>query len=151
MLASGQATRIGCSLSYRIQRELLARRHVSFRSRRRIASGASGGSSSGDRSSRLLSVAPMMDWTDRHYRYLARLMSRRTTLYTEMVVDHAIVGATRDGALDRVKRMLAFNEEEHPAVLQLGGSEPVRGVDDGGRWLTWSRCESSFLLCCVVF
>lgn len=91
-----------------------------------MASGAN--SAAGSRSSRLLSVAPMMDWTDRHYRYLARLMSRRTTLYTEMVVDQAIVGAMRDGARDRVDRMLAFNEEEHPAVLQLGGSEPVSEI-----------------------
>lgn len=64
-----------------------------------------------------LSVAPMMDWTDRHCRYLHRLLSRETLLYTEMVTAPALV---RGGAL----HLLAFNPEEHPVALQLGGSEP---------------------------
>lgn len=65
-----------------------------------------------------LSVAPMMDWTDRHCRYLHRLMSREVLLYTEMVTSPAIV---RGGAL----HLLDFNPEEHPVALQLGGSDPV--------------------------
>jgi tRNA-dihydrouridine synthase A len=65
----------------------------------------------------LLSVAPMMDWTDRHCRYFHRLLSKHTRLYTEMVT----TGALRHGD---VKRHLRFNEEEHPVALQLGGSEP---------------------------
>ena len=65
-----------------------------------------------------LSVAPMMDWTDRHCRYLHRLMSRHTLLYTEMVTAPALV---RGGAL----HLLQFNSEEHPVALQLGGSDPA--------------------------
>ncbi|MCA1334859.1 tRNA dihydrouridine(20/20a) synthase DusA [Pseudooceanicola marinus] len=64
-----------------------------------------------------LAVAPMMDWTDRHCRYLHRLLSARTLLYTEMVTAPALV---RGGAL----HLLEFNPEEHPVALQLGGSEP---------------------------
>ena len=60
----------------------------------------------------------MMDWTDRHCRYLHRLLSARTLLYTEMVTAPALV---RGGAL----HLLEFNPEEHPVALQLGGSEPV--------------------------
>lgn len=65
-----------------------------------------------------LSVAPMMDWTDRHCRYLHRLMSRGTLLYTEMVTAPALV---RGGA----RHLLRFDESEHPVALQLGGSEPA--------------------------
>ncbi|KIC08254.1 tRNA-dihydrouridine synthase A [Leisingera sp. ANG-M1] len=64
-----------------------------------------------------LSVAPMMDWTDRNCRYLHRLLSRETLLYTEMVTAPALV---RGGAL----HLLDFNVEEHPVALQLGGSDP---------------------------
>lgn len=65
-----------------------------------------------------LSVAPMMDWTDRHCRYLHRLLSGRALLYTEMVTAPALV---RGGAL----HLLAHNPQEHPVALQLGGSDPV--------------------------
>jgi tRNA-dihydrouridine synthase A len=65
-----------------------------------------------------LSVAPMMDWTDRHCRYLHRLLSRRALLYTEMVTAPALV---RGGAL----HLLDYSSEEHPVALQLGGSEPA--------------------------
>ena len=65
-----------------------------------------------------LSVAPMMDWTDRHCRYLHRLLSARTLLYTEMVTAPALV---RGGAL----HLLEFSPEEHPVALQLGGADPV--------------------------
>ena len=60
-------------------------------------------------------MAPMMEWTDRHYRYFARLMSRHTLLYTEMVTTGAIIFGDEE-------RHLAYNEEEHPIALQLGGS-----------------------------
>lgn len=63
------------------------------------------------------SVAPMMDWTDRHDRYFLRLMSRRARLYTEMVTANAVRFGDRDKLLD-------FNAEEHPLALQLGGSAP---------------------------
>ncbi|WP_121631878.1 tRNA dihydrouridine(20/20a) synthase DusA [Tropicibacter alexandrii] len=65
-----------------------------------------------------LSVAPMMDWTDRHCRYFHRLMSRHALLYTEMVTSPALV---RGGAL----HLLDHSPEEHPVALQLGGSDPV--------------------------
>ena len=64
-----------------------------------------------------LSVAPMMDWTDRHCRYFHRLLTRHALLYTEMVT----TGALRHGD---VQRHLRFNAQEHPVALQLGGSEP---------------------------
>lgn len=64
-----------------------------------------------------ISVAPMMDWTDRHCRYLHRLLSRHALLYTEMVTTGALLHGD-------VPRHLRFNEEEHPLALQLGGSEP---------------------------
>lgn len=65
-----------------------------------------------------LSVAPMMDWTDRHCRRFHRAFSRRTWLYSEMVTAAAIVhGAPA--------RLLAFSAAEHPAVLQLGGCDPA--------------------------
>ena len=59
----------------------------------------------------------MMDWTDRHCRRLHRLLSRHTRLYTEMVTTGALLHGD-------VPRHLAFNEQEHPLALQLGGSEP---------------------------
>ncbi len=60
----------------------------------------------------------MMDWTDRHCRYLHRLLSAHTLLYTEMVTAAALV---RGGAL----HLLAFSPQEHPVALQLGGSDPA--------------------------
>lgn len=65
-----------------------------------------------------MSVAPMMDWTDRHCRYFHRLLSRHALLYTEMVTTGALVHGD-------VARHLRFNAEEHPVALQLGGSEPA--------------------------
>lgn len=66
---------------------------------------------------RTFSIAPMLDWTDRHYRYFARLMSSQALLYTEMVTTGAILHGRGD--------YLAYNEEEHPLALQLGGSNPA--------------------------
>ena len=70
-----------------------------------------------DKINRLLSVAPMMDWTDRHCRYFHRLLAPSALLYTEMVTTGAIIHGDAD-------RFLAYNPEEHPLALQLGGSEP---------------------------
>jgi tRNA-dihydrouridine synthase A len=64
------------------------------------------------------SVAPMMDWTDRHCRVFHRLMSRRARLYTEMLTTGAIIHGDR-------KRLLGFDPSEHPVALQLGGPEPA--------------------------
>lgn len=66
---------------------------------------------------RRLSIAPMLDWTDRHYRYFARQISRNSWLYTEMVTTGALLHGD-------VARHLGFDEAEHPLALQLGGSEP---------------------------
>ncbi len=66
-----------------------------------------------------LSVAPMMDWTDRHCRYLHRLLSRHTLLYTEMVTALAVIHGDRD-------RLLGFDPVEQPVALQLGGSDPAQ-------------------------
>ncbi|RJY01910.1 tRNA dihydrouridine(20/20a) synthase DusA [Parashewanella spongiae] len=66
---------------------------------------------------RTFSIAPMLDWTDRHYRYFARIMSKQALLYTEMVTTGAILHGKGD--------YLAYNEEEHPLALQLGGSNSV--------------------------
>ena len=68
--------------------------------------------------SRRLSVAPMMDWTDRHCRVFHRQITRHTWLYTEMVTTGALVYGD-------VERHLRFSEEEHPVALQLGGSDPL--------------------------
>lgn len=65
---------------------------------------------------RTFSIAPMLDWTDRHYRYLARVMSAELLLYTEMVTTGAIIHGKGD--------YLAYNDEENPLALQLGGSNP---------------------------
>ena len=65
-----------------------------------------------------LSVAPMMDWTDRHCRFFHRLMSKQTLLYTEMVTAPALVRG-------RALHLLNYNTEEHPVALQLGGSDPA--------------------------
>jgi tRNA-dihydrouridine synthase A len=77
-----------------------------------------------------LSVAPMMDWSDRHCRYFHRLLTQHTLLYTEMVT----TGALMHGS---VQRHLRFNAEEHPVALQLGGSEPdelARAARLGEQW-----------------
>jgi tRNA-dihydrouridine synthase A len=65
-----------------------------------------------------LSVAPMMDWTDRHCRYFHRLLTRHTRLYTEMVTTGALIHGDKPRHLD-------FADEEHPVALQLGGSDPT--------------------------
>ncbi len=64
-----------------------------------------------------LSVAPMMDWTDRHCRFFLRLISQHTRLYTEMVTAPALLHGN-------APHLLAFRAEEHPLALQLGGSDP---------------------------
>ena len=67
---------------------------------------------------RHLSVAPMMDWTDRHCRYFHRLLTASAVLYTEMVTTGAVLHGD-------CERLLAFHETEHPLALQLGGSDPA--------------------------
>src|SRR5882757_7531313 len=80
---------------------------------------------------RRVSVAPMMDWTDRHCRYFLRGFSPHALLYTEMITAAAIVRGDR-------ARLLEFDPEEHPVALQLGGSDPkelavaARAGEDAG-------------------
>ncbi|MFG1202823.1 tRNA dihydrouridine(20/20a) synthase DusA [Xanthobacter aminoxidans] len=66
----------------------------------------------------VLSVAPMMDWTDRHCRAFHRTFSRHALLYTEMVTAPAVIHGDR-------ARLLGFSEVEHPVAVQLGGSDPA--------------------------
>lgn len=66
-----------------------------------------------------VSVAPMMDWTDRHCRWFHRQLSSHVLLYTEMVVADAIIHGPKD-------RLLGFHADEHPVALQIGGSDPVK-------------------------
>jgi tRNA-dihydrouridine synthase A len=63
------------------------------------------------------SIAPMMEWTDRHCRFFHRLLTRRALLYTEMITTGAVLHGDRT-------RLLAFDRAEHPVALQLGGSDP---------------------------
>ena len=65
-----------------------------------------------------VSVAPMMDWTDKHCRYFYRLLSKNTQLYTEMITAKAILNGDKN-------RLLDFNAVENPLTLQLGGSDPT--------------------------
>ncbi|MFC4160147.1 tRNA dihydrouridine(20/20a) synthase DusA [Chitinimonas lacunae] len=68
--------------------------------------------------SRRIAVAPMLDWTDRHYRYFLRQISRHAWLYTEMVTTGALIHGDPG-------RFLDFDPAEHPLALQLGGSDPA--------------------------
>ena len=70
-------------------------------------------------SKKIFAIAPMMDWTDRHCRYLHRQFSASALLYTEMVVADAVIHGPRE-------RLLGFDEVEHPVALQLGGSDPAK-------------------------
>ena len=67
---------------------------------------------------RRLAVAPMLDWTDKHYRHMARQITRHSWLYSEMINAGAIIHGDKT-------RFLMFNEGENPLALQLGGSEPA--------------------------
>jgi tRNA-dihydrouridine synthase A len=81
-----------------------------------------------------VSVAPMMDWTDRHCRYFHRLLSDRALLYTEMVTTGALIHGD-------VPRHLQFNEQEYPLALQLGGSEPKDLAHCAALGQTWGYDE----------
>ncbi len=81
-----------------------------------------------------LSVAPMMDWTDRHCRYFHRLLTRQALLYTEMVTTGALMHGD-------VPRHLRYSEQEHPLALQLGGSEPADLAHCAGLAAQWGYDE----------
>ncbi len=67
---------------------------------------------------KVFSVAPMMDWTDRHCRFFHRVLSRHARLYTEMVTTPAVIHGDRE-------RLLGFSPQEQPLAVQLGGSDPA--------------------------
>ncbi len=83
---------------------------------------------------REISVAPMMDWTDRHCRYFHRLLAPRVRLYTEMVTTGALLHG--DAA-----RFLRFDAAEHPVALQLGGSDPAALAESAKMGADWGYDE----------
>lgn len=83
----------------------------------------------------------MLDWTDRHFRYLLRQITRWTRLYTEMVVDQSIL-------LGHRSKLLNFNPEEHPVALQLGGSVPQKLAEAARIGEEWGYDEINLNLGC---
>ncbi|MEJ2593126.1 MAG: tRNA dihydrouridine(20/20a) synthase DusA [Candidatus Thiodiazotropha sp.] len=90
---------------------------------------------------RRLSIAPMLDWTDRYCRYFLRLISRHTLLYTEMVTTGAILHGDR-------ARFLDFDPAEHPLALQLGGSDPAELARCARLGETWGYDEINLNVGC---
>ena len=75
--------------------------------------------------SKVVAVAPMMDWTDRHCRMFHRQLTRRALLYTEMVTADAVIHGDRE-------RLIGFAPVEHPVAIQLGGAEPGKLAQAAG-------------------
>ncbi|MHA6288300.1 tRNA dihydrouridine(20/20a) synthase DusA [Maricaulis sp. CAU 1757] len=90
---------------------------------------------------RRLSVAPMMDWTDRHCRAFHRVLTRRALLYTEMAVDQAVIHGERE-------RLIGFRAEEHPVAIQLGGSDPADLAKAAGIAEAFGYCEVNLNVGC---
>jgi tRNA-dihydrouridine synthase A len=90
---------------------------------------------------RTLSVAPMMDWTDRHYRRFVRGLTRRTLLYTEMITAAAVLRGDRS-------RLLGFDDAEHPLVLQLGGDDPAALAEAARVGQAWGYDEINLNVGC---
>ncbi|RMG52627.1 MAG: tRNA dihydrouridine(20/20a) synthase DusA [Gammaproteobacteria bacterium] len=91
--------------------------------------------------SRRFCVAPMLDWTDRHARYLFRLVSRHAWLYTEMVTTSALLHGDAE-------RHLRFDPAEHPVALQLGGSDPVALAECARMGEAWGYDEINLNVGC---
>lgn len=89
----------------------------------------------------VLAVAPMMDWTDRHCRFLHRQFTRRALLYTEMVVADAAIHGPRE-------RLLGFDDVEQPVALQLGGSEPKKLAEAARIGAGFGYCEINLNVGC---
>ena len=70
-----------------------------------------------EKNSDIISVAPMLDWTDTHFRQFLRLICQRATFYTEMIACPALILGDR-------QKLLAYHPSEHPLILQVGGSDP---------------------------
>ncbi len=88
-----------------------------------------------------LSIAPMMDRTDRHYRYFMRQITRRTLLYTEMVTSMAIKHGNRE-------KLLGFTPDENPLVLQVGGDHPQQLADCARIAADFGYCEINLNVGC---
>jgi tRNA-dihydrouridine synthase A len=89
----------------------------------------------------LLSVAPMMDWTDRHCRYFHRLLAPNARLYTEMVTSPAMIHGDRE-------RLLGFDGSEHPLALQVGGSDPLELAEAARIGVEWGYDEINLNVGC---
>jgi len=83
---------------------------------------------------RRFAVAPMMELSDRHFRYLARLLSRHSLLYTEMLTSKAVINGDRD-------YLLGTGDVDHPVVLQLGGSDPIEMAEAAAIGESWGYDE----------
>jgi tRNA-dihydrouridine synthase A len=88
-----------------------------------------------------LSIAPMMDWTDRHYRFFLRQITKQTLLYTEMVTTGAIIHGDK-------KRHLDFSSEELPLALQLGGDDPKALAECAAIGEAWGYSEINLNVGC---
>ncbi len=88
-----------------------------------------------------VSIAPMMDWTDKHCRYFYRLLSQCTQLYTEMITSKAILKGDKN-------RLLDYNAVEHPLVLQIGGSDPVEMAECAVIAKSWGYDEVNINVGC---
>lgn len=89
----------------------------------------------------MLSVAPMLDWTDRHYRYFMRQITRHTLLYTEMITTGAILYGDKHRHLD-------FSPEEKPVAIQLGGSDPAALAECAAIAESWGYSEINLNVGC---
>ena len=87
------------------------------------------------------SVAPMMDWSDRHFRAFIRLITKRALLYSEMVTSAAIVYGDKE-------RLLGFSPLEHPVALQLGGSDPAQLAEAARIGEDFGYCEINLNVGC---
>ncbi|SNY93008.1 tRNA-U16,U17-dihydrouridine synthase [Cohaesibacter sp. ES.047] len=90
---------------------------------------------------KVFSIAPMMEWTDRHCRYFHRLLSQRALLYTEMVTTPAVIHGDR-------QKLLGFHDTEHPIAVQLGGSEPVELAESARITTDWGYDEINLNVGC---
>jgi tRNA-dihydrouridine synthase A len=89
----------------------------------------------------VFAVAPMIDWTDRHYRYFARQLSKHALLYTEMIVADAVLRGDRE-------RLLGFHGEEGPVALQLGGNDPGKLSEAARIGAAFGYCEINMNVGC---
>ena len=94
------------------------------------------------------SVAPMLDYTDRHFRVLMRQITRRSLLYSEMVVANAIHYARQEGNRSRLERLIGFDPIEHPLALQLGGDDPTLLAEAASLAADWGYDEVNLNVGC---